>query len=152
MLSTLLSLFYSYFGGLEQLINNHLSMDSVPDYTRRRKTRAIADDISALGGKLPALAPADYLPQIISHGQALGALYVIEGSTLGGKIISRMVGQQLGLSEGLTFFQGYGEDTMAMWQRFQAVLDQRENLPGTELIDAANQTFLKFSEWFDLLQ
>jgi heme oxygenase len=146
----LLAIFYSYFGGLEHQIQNHLQITQIPDYASRRKAAALSADIEILGGKQPAIATSQFLPEISNHQQALGALYVIEGSTLGGKIISQMINKQLGLTEGLSFFKSYGEETMAMWQKFQAILDQPENLPGTEMIQTANETFFKFSEWFDL--
>jgi heme oxygenase len=146
----LLTIFYSYFGGLEKLINNHLIISKVPDYAIRRKADQLTDDIASLGGQLPAVAATQFLPKITSHEEALGALYVMEGSTLGGKIISQMISKQLGLDEALSFFKSYGENTMMMWERFQLVLNQSENFPGLAIISSANDTFGKFSEWFDL--
>lgn len=148
--AALLQIFYSYFGGLEQLIQDHLTVSSLPDYEKRRKANALATDIELSRGKLPPLAPQHFLPVIRSHAAALGALYVMEGSTLGGKIISQMLEKQLGLTRGLSFFKSYGDDTMQMWQRFKSALDEEENLPESEVIAAANETFLKFSEWFDI--
>jgi len=148
--SELLAVFFSYFGGLEQLIQSNLILAKVPDYELRRKASALAADIEVLGGRLPALATPDSLPLITDHFEALGALYVIEGSTLGGQIITGMINKQLEISEGLSFFEGYGEETVSMWQKFQSVLNQPENLPGSAVIKAANETFLKFSSWFDV--
>lgn len=147
--ANLLVIFYSYFGGLENLIDKHLQTNKITDYNLRRKANLLANDIMFLGGTLPALAPKHFLPEITNHFEALGAMYVMEGSTLGGKIISQMVNKQLGLTEGLSFFQGYGDDTMMMWQRFREVLNQPENLPGVAILTAANDTFLKFGNWFD---
>jgi len=146
----LLTIFYSYFGGLEQLIQGNVLKNKVPDYDLRRKAYSLSADIELLGGRHPALAAQHFLPAITNHAEALGAMYVIEGSTLGGKIISEMITKQLGITDGVSFFNGYGADTISMWQRFQAVLNQPENLPGDAIIAAANDTFLKFSEWFDL--
>lgn len=145
-----LAVFYSYFGGLEHLINNHLQSDKIPDHQLRRKAGLLAGDMESLGAKLPELASAYFLPEITGHHEALGAMYVMEGSTLGGKIISQMVRKQLGLTEGLSFFHGYGDRTPDMWQRFQEILNQPENLPGAATLTSANDTFLKFSSWFDL--
>ena len=146
----LLGNFYAYFGGLEQLIQKYISNNDVPDFDLRRKADSLASDIEILGGVLPKLAATDHLPAITNHQEALGALYVIEGSTLGGQIISQMIGRQLNLNEGLSFFKSYGEQTLVMWQRFQAFLNLTQNSPGAATITAANETFLKFSEWFDL--
>jgi heme oxygenase len=124
----------------------------LPDYSQRRKTSALAGDLVSLEAKQPLLATEQQLPEIHNHLQALGALYVIEGSTLGGKIISKMINQQLGLTDGLglSFFDGYGNDTELMWQRFRQSIDQQVK-PADEqiIIQSANDTFLKFSNWFD---
>jgi heme oxygenase len=147
----LLRLFYSYFGGLEKMIKLHLDQARLPDYLIRRKAAALASDLIELGAMVPALARKSELPAIHNHNQALGALYVIEGSTLGGKIISKMVSHQLPSTNGhgLSFFNGYGDGTENMWEQFKQVLNRPENLPGDEMISAANDTFLKFDQYFD---
>src|SRR5690606_25688073 len=92
------------------------------------------------------------LPEIINHYQALGALYVIEGSTLGGQIICKMLAQQLDRTDfsQMSFFGGYGDQTENMWQKFKQSLDQPVYIPGHDtIIEAANQTFMKFGKWFD---
>jgi len=150
----LLIVFYSFFGGLEAAINIHIDRTQLPDYAQRRKTAALADDLAKLGGLLPQLAPPNDLPAILNHLQALGALYVIEGSTLGGSIISKMVSRQLNMHDnaGLSFFNGYGNDTEEMWQIFKQTLDTSVKPPDEEtVIQAANETFLKFGNWFDKL-
>lgn len=148
----LLKLFYSYFGGLEMRINEIIDTNLLPDSNQRRKTAALAQDLEDLGSEIPAKASGNALPTINLHLQALGALYVIEGSTLGGKIISKMMQQHLGLTgSGLSFFSGYGEQTEHMWDTFKEVLDQQARNPEEEavVIAAANETFLKFGKWFD---
>lgn len=147
----LLKLFYGYFGGLEESIAQNIDPNLLPDNAERRKIEFIANDIEALGGEAPAKADGNDLPRIQSHLEALGALYVIEGSTLGGKIISKMMQQQLGLSgAGLSFFSGYGDSTEQMWNTFKDVLNAQAENPEQEaaVIAAANQTFLKFGDWF----
>jgi heme oxygenase len=147
----LLSLFYKYFGGLEKAIVKHLDQSLIPDYPARRKASALAADLTEMGAMVPPLARISELPAIHNHQQALGALYVIEGSTLGGKIISKMISHQIPSTDGhgLTFFNSYGDDTLAMWERFKVILDDPKNLPGDDIIEAANETFLKFSHYFD---
>jgi heme oxygenase len=148
----LLTLFYSYFGGLESCINEVIDGNLLPDNEQRRKTQALANDLEHLGFKSPERATGDDLPQLNTHLQALGALYVIEGSTLGGKIISKMMQQQLGLdAQSLSFFTGYGDKTEHMWDAFKMALNKDNLQPGqqAEVIAAANETFLKFGQWFE---
>jgi heme oxygenase len=147
----LLKLFYGYFGGLEQEINNIMDTALLPDHGQRRKTQAIADDLLYLGSDIPEKAEGYELPQMNDSLQALGALYVMEGSTLGGTIISKMIQQHLHLEDkGLSFFTGYGSQTPHMWEVFKQALNEID-IPGDEsvVIASANQTFLKFGEWFN---
>jgi heme oxygenase len=149
----LLTLFYGFFGGLELAIDAQLDHSQLPDYKLRRKTAALAEDLAQFGKTAPPLAHTDELPGINNHLQALGALYVIEGSTLGGTIISKMIKQQLAIvdNQGLSFFNGYGEKTEKMWQDFKTFLNEPLK-PGeaTMVIRSANDTFKKFSQWFDM--
>jgi heme oxygenase len=57
--------------------------------------------------------------------KAFGCLYVMEGSTLGGKIIYNILKKQLGLSDsaGASFFYGYGPATGEKWKTFGASLE-----------------------------
>ncbi|WP_345949860.1 biliverdin-producing heme oxygenase [Mucilaginibacter sp. PAMB04274] len=147
----LLQLFYTYFGGLEQEIDRYITATELPDYQQRRKSAALANDITALGGTPQAKAFGTALPTIQNTTQAYGALYVIEGSTLGGKIISKMMAQQLDIkdSTGLSFFNSYGDNTELMWDTFKQTLNNRVKSEGeaAEVIESANQTFGKFKEW-----
>lgn len=150
----ILSLFYGYFSGLEALINKFIGENQLTDYAKRRKTKSIANDIIYFRGNLPLIAIDDDLPTITNHLEAFGALYVIEGSTLGGSIISKIMRKQLNVqfgTKGFTFFDGYGNHTEEMWTNFKTVL---VTLTKTEeenqlIIEAANETFLKFSKWIN---
>jgi heme oxygenase (biliverdin-IX-beta and delta-forming) len=147
----LLQLFYTYFGGLEQEIARYIGPAELPDYNERRKTEALAHDITGLGGTTALKAAGHDLPQLHNRLQAFGALYVIEGSTLGGQIISQMMAKQLNLrgDTGLSFFKGYGERSGQMWAAFKDALNAQATTPqeAEQLIAAANETFLKFKEW-----
>jgi heme oxygenase len=149
----LLQLFYTYFGGLEDAIKTHINTTHLSDYHQRRKAGALADDITALGGTVQPIAGATDLPQLQNHLQAFGALYVIEGSTLGGQIISKMIARQLELpaGKGLSFFNGYGEASGGMWAGFRAALNEQAHNPAEEgeVITAANDTFIKFKQWIE---
>ncbi|QQL49758.1 biliverdin-producing heme oxygenase [Mucilaginibacter ginkgonis] len=143
----LLQLFYGYFGGLEKVIDQYIGKDQLPDYNHRRKTDAIADDIASLGGTPVQEATGADLPLIDDTAKAFGALYVIEGSTLGGSIISKMISSKLGLQNGLSFFNGYGEASHKMWGIFKAALNNLPENDGQEIIRSANDTFAGFDAW-----
>lgn len=150
---TLLKLFYSYFGALETLVQSVLNTSLLPDSTSRRKSEAILNDICALGGDTPNLAGVADLPEISDHAAALGAMYVMEGSTLGGQIISKMIAKALPgkTDDALSFYKGYGENTMPMWIAFKNAMNEHAVTADIQkkVINAANETFLKFSQWVD---
>ncbi len=149
----ILQVFYSYFGALEDQIDNFIGPDQLTDYADRRKTLSIKDDILALQGAVPKKAGLDDLPELGNALQAFGALYVIEGSTLGGQIISKMISKQLALNkdEGLSFFKSYGDNTIMMWNSFKSVLEnQATSQEEADIItQAANETFIKFRLWME---
>jgi heme oxygenase len=150
----LLQLFYSYFGGLEEQIDLFITEAELADYRQRRKSAALANDIISLGGTPMPKAGKDALPVIYNKLQAYAAMYVIEGSTLGGKIISKMLAKQLDISDGqgLTFFSGYGDDTETMWETFKKELNGQTQSSDEETIaiDTANQTFALFKAWAEI--
>ncbi len=149
----LLKTFYGYFGGLEQQIKSNINTADLQDYNERRKTDAIADDIIALGGQVPPIAQSDDLPSITNNLLAFGALYVIEGSTLGGSIISGMMQKHLTFEDqkGLSFFNGYGAQTQQMWGNFKTSLNSVVKTEADEavVLKAANDAFAGFKNWID---
>ncbi len=88
----------------------------------RRKLPLLEADLRALGIRPcePAAPPA----VLSGTAEALGALYVLEGATLGGRIIHRRVADVLGVTpeRGAAYYQGYGDATGERWKAFgQAV-------------------------------
>lgn len=86
--------------------------------------------------------------------QAFGSLYVMEGSTLGGKMIYKVVKELLGLDEqnGLSFFYGYGAETGNKWKIFQQSLlklSSEHTNTDDQIIDSANHTFLQLKAWIE---
>lgn len=88
------------------------------------RPRALRADLAWLGvAPLPFAEPP---PAIDGPAGALGALYVIEGSGLGGRVIARAVGASLGVAPGAggSFYGGLSaEAARARWQRLCAALD-----------------------------
>lgn len=77
------------------------------------------------------LASLDLKNQTVSHAldinnehEALGMMYVIEGSTLGGNVIAKQLSKTEGFDDiTFNFFGCYQENTGPMWKNFKEVLD-----------------------------
>jgi heme oxygenase len=139
--------FCVFFKAVEAACEPYLLQDGRIDARARRDSAFIARDIAELGGNLDNL-PAVQVPQIENFAQAMGALYVLEGSVLGGPYIVQMLAK-LGLVNGVSFFTGYGADTQVKWSSFLAVLNSiTEPTAQAQVVDAAKATFANFKNVF----
>jgi len=151
----LLGRFYGYYAPLETQLLALPWWDKIGfAYTDRHKTPRLEQDLTALGetsGTLTLLPRCQDLPEAASLSNLLGCLYVIEGATLGGQIITRHLQATLGLTPetGAAFFNGYGAQTGAQWQTFCTMLtDLAERTGGDEeIIATANRTFETLGQW-----
>lgn len=143
----LLKHFYAYFSKVEQAIAPYITTEVLPDYSARRTSIYLKQDIEALGFSTNSLPHAQAL-DINSAPEAIGALYVMEGSIMGGKIIVQMLAKG-GITEGVSFFSGYGEATDSMWALFIEALNKTGAANPQGAIDAANKTFSQFENVFE---
>jgi heme oxygenase len=122
------------------------------DFTApRRRLHLLAADLSALGvsaGRLDAL-PSCPLVELRDGIEGLGSLYVLEGSTLGGKVIARNVARRLGDAggESSSYFRGYGDNTSRMWRSFLARLDEAPEADMRQIGFGALATFERLGSW-----
>ena len=147
----LLRMMYGFYAAMEKHMQPFLSDKPGLDFAHRRKADWLVRDIETVGSSA-ALSCCDVLPPINSASSALGAMYVLEGSTLGGQIIAKMLKQQLRVegNSGLSFFLSYGTETTTMWERFKAELSKPFNaLEQSEIIRTAKDTFIKFRTWIE---
>lgn len=109
-----------------------------------RDLRRLGTDPAGLGE-----APARALPTLDRFAQALGALYVIEGSTLGGRVILRDLERRLGpgIAGATAFFGGHGPATGALWQALRGALDRFAVQRPEEVVAGAARTFRAFGAW-----
>ena len=117
------------------------------------RMRALAADLDWFGVPLPAPAPGAALPALTNAAQALGAMYVIEGSDLGGRVIARRLSDTLGLTPqtGCRFYGGHdAAATRDRWQRFCDLLQDAASRSGTAAADMAAgavATFRSLEAW-----
>ena len=118
--------------------------ETLPDLGARLvKTKWLKEDLAVLGQA--ATAPTAQAPPL-DVARALGALYVIEGSTLGGRIIARHLHDALGVTAdaGARFYLSYGDQRGPRWTAFKQALDQfGADHPGQtdRVVASASDTF-----------
>lgn len=148
--SELLVMMYGYYQPVEQQILKQLTAEDISDIADRRKANFILDDLYNLGHPTANLAINDRLPSISDKVSAFGAAYVLEGSTLGGKIIADLLIRQTSgaVSQSLKFFQGYRESSMNKWLTFKNSLNQiTEERDQQSALQSAVETFQTFNYW-----
>lgn len=109
---------------VEAWVREHPGLvEALPDLPARIKSPAIVEDLRVLGCEPP---PPGRHPSG-SEGHAWGALYVLEGSTLGAPSIERILRRTLSLdSEGpVRFLRWYGNSRSQRWSAFIDALEAR---------------------------
>lgn len=151
----LLGRFYGFYVPVETQLDR-LCQNTLPDlqFPQRRKIHWLIQDLKALGWtgrQVEALPLCGVLPTLALFPQALGCLYVLEGSTLGGQIISRHLHSVHGIDAetGAAFFRSYGSHVGAMWRAFGAAITSYEagQEEETMIIRAACETFATLETW-----
>jgi hypothetical protein len=117
------------------------------------RLRALADDLAFLGVSPMQARPAS-LP-LPTRADAIGALYVVEGASLGGRVIARHIADSLALApgQGASFYGGMSAETArARWARLCAVLeDPAVELAPDDLARGACKTFEAMERWMRLM-
>ena len=114
----------------------------IPDLAARRRLDLIRQDIADLGGTAPTLGDEDRC--LVDGPDALGWLYVAEGSNLGAAFLLKEAAK-LGLSEsfGARHLAAAPEGRGLHWKTFTAALDAVELKPEEEAraVAGAKQAF-----------
>ena len=137
----------------ERLVST-LDLPEALSFPERRKVSLLETDLLALGRdacEIDRIPRATGLPETVSMPAALGWLYVLEGQTLGGRLILRQAQRALSVDEsrGARFLAGYGDRTGAMWREFLHVLADELRSPAAidEAIAGAHACFALFERW-----
>lgn len=138
--------------------------DAVSPEIRSAKTDWIAQDLAhlralPLGSERNRLlasertllaSPMDLaLPDLSTLDRRFGAAYVIEGSTLGGRVLLERWSADLPRSA-TRWLRGYGANTRRLWATFQDALDGHVSRHGSlpAVVQAARETFDSLHRWF----
>ena len=120
-----------------------------------RRAHLLRSDMAALGQSDAAIGELPRHPALSSQwspAHAMGCLYVVEGSTLGGRQLARQLDPLLPVSDtaGRTFLlAGTGPDHIR-WRDFCAALDAcgADPAPRAEMVAGAMEAFHCFEAWF----
>ncbi|WP_337177388.1 biliverdin-producing heme oxygenase [Paludisphaera sp.] len=152
-----LRLFYGLHRAAEKGFSRVSGWDAVGiDPAERRKTPLLEADLARLGmvpAQVAGLPECPILPPIDGLPSALGMMYVLEGSTLGGRHITRAVEANLGLrpGDGCSYFASYGDRVGAMWRAFGAAVDAyaADDEAVRDAVErSADATFAAVDGWF----
>lgn len=121
---------YRFHRDIEALYGNTALCALLPNLQERRRLERIASDLSDLGTPLPAPAEGALREQA-SLAEALGWLYVAEGSNLGGTILYKFASERLGLGQsfGASHLAAHPDGAARHWREFTTALDSVQLTP-----------------------
>lgn len=134
----LMAAFYALHAEVEAAAEPWLGDHPELDFEGRRRTPMLRESLDALGLAAPALTGA---VTATSAAEAMGLLYVVEGATLGGKVIRKRLSARGGDLAGLAFLDPYGEAVSERWRTFLDVLDGVGEADSEAAVSGALQGF-----------
>lgn len=138
--------FWGFYHPVENALEAWLQAVPGLDFDCRRKVPILERDLRVLGLHAEELARFEP-PAFAGQAEALGFQYVLEGATLGGRVIRRQAaGRGLALA-GLSFFDVYGSETGARWRAFLDVLETRCADQAAEAARGARRGFELIEAW-----
>ncbi|MBM5573711.1 biliverdin-producing heme oxygenase [Deefgea sp. CFH1-16] len=151
----LLKAYYEIYSAIETVLLQRQSQFNLDfDYQARYKLPWLQADLKDLESPPTMSHPtlANETSGIITTPeQWLGAAYVLEGSTLGARVISACLQKTLRISPQFAghFFNAYGLNTSKYWLEYQNFLASHPIVATTEITAAASQTFGLFNKGLD---
>lgn len=117
---------------------------------RSHKLEWLAHDLRGAGVELQRLPISDDPLPLEPLGSRCGLAYVIEGSTLGGRVLAARLAARGSRYAKSHFLAGYGAATGPMWQTFCAQFERNVSDPDdlAEAVRAAVHAFANLQQWF----
>jgi len=141
-LACLLNCMVTVYRPLEMLV---IPSDPARSLGYRPRLPLLVRALTSLGAEISTVGMPP--PPLADDMACLGALYVVEGSTLGGQMIYRQLSGRFA-PDALAVFMPHGDRVGENWSRFRAELDARLNGPGAmeRAAAGANATFCMFRQ------
>ncbi|MEM6731720.1 MAG: biliverdin-producing heme oxygenase [Myxococcota bacterium] len=97
------------------LQGSQLYLKAIPSPMARMRTEKLRTDLEALG--VSVSEPPPLTPEFTHLSEIFGIVYVFEGATLGGQVLSRHLRSALRLdAEHVRYLYGHGRETGALWR------------------------------------
>lgn len=140
-----------FYVPFEASIYENLPTQLATRLDHRRKSHLLRADLGAISD-VTDVRPAA-VPVFHSDEERMGGLYVVEGATLGGRLIRKRLLDHFGaaVEPALSFYAGYGKRAAAEWRAFGSLLgglfDQATEAKRDKVIAGANATFSALEQW-----
>lgn len=151
--------YYGFHSPLQRSIDQFFAAQpahsSLVQDPARHKVPALLKDLHAMGltdAQIQDLPQCSELPVIDSVARLLGVMYVMEGATLGGQVLRRIIADRLGIDaeSGGEFLDVYGRDTGRLWKTFlRQLADFDSPRHNAEVAQSACLTFECFETWLE---
>lgn len=152
--SRIIALFYGFYCPMEARLQRLKTLVPCLRFRLRERTGLLKRDLLALGwgvqaiGELPSCAD---LPDLSAPEHFAGCLYVLEGASLGGQVITRHLRERFELTDhgGTAFFAGDGAATAARWKCVLEWLEHvsHSGLRAEQIVTSACETFRALANW-----
>lgn len=136
----------------ENLIHAALSAATANqlDLAKREKTASLLADLKELDVDTNELEDknATALLNDPTEAYALGAMYVLEGATLGGSVIYKQLKLNQNFEDGFNFnyYTIYGKELISKWQNFLQVVNALPETDHQHAINGANMMFEQIAQ------
>lgn len=116
------------------------------DWPDRRRAWMLAEDLADAAGDV---VWCDDAAEPLAPARALGAAYVLEGSTLGGVHVAAAVRASVGPGAPVRWFESHGDQVPVRWQGFRRQVNDWVDGDGDldEVVAGANHTFEVMCDW-----
>lgn len=149
---------YGYYVPIEKSLENYIHSHQTHGFNYSNKSGLLAQDLMACGlngNDIDGLALANNTLEIDSLEAFVGCIYVLEGSTMGGQVISKHLIRLFGpdVQKRLAFYQCYGGKVMQQWQQTRNWIEEIGNnneINANLAADCAITMFDSMNDWFSL--
>jgi heme oxygenase len=138
---------YIFHAEIEAQLERFLK--DLPEFEARKKTGLLLKDVEELR------IVSDFLkhfatPVFKNRAEALGAMYVMEGATLGSAMIYKQLkkNEEIAAKSSFYYYRGYGAETGIRWKSFLKMLadEIQTESDKRDAVSGAIQTFQAFEE------